>query len=143
MPPSGGRTVAVAGGVAVAAALAVYYYLRRRRTPCVRRAAFDAEIKDALLTRMLDGENDFMKWAFDMFAKEPRWSLYRCDLDGIAVGIFMAFDQGRGEAFLNGLRTDAAVWGLGGVRSAQLSVAGRGQPGRAAASRYRGQAGAR
>ena len=36
-----------------------------------------------------------------------------CDLDGTPAAIFLSFDQGRGEAFLNGLRTDPDIRRMG------------------------------
>lgn len=75
----------------------------------VRVYPFDDEIKEAVMARMLDGENDFLPRAWEMFSKNPKATLFRADLDGRAVGVFFSIDQGRGEAFLNGLRTDSTV----------------------------------
>ena len=91
----------------------IFWRLRRARPTeprcIVRRAPLDAEIKEAVISRMLDGDNDFMQWAWSFFAENPAWTLYRCDLDGRAAGVFLSLDQGRGEAFLNGLRTDDTI----------------------------------
>ena len=79
----------------------------KKKCITVRAAPFDEEVKVHVLARLLDGPNDFLKWAWDMFAKGEGWTLFRADLeDGNPVGIFLAKDQGRDEAFLNGLRTD-------------------------------------
>jgi len=121
---------------AFAVVLAAYYWRRRgnrratgglqassdvppRKSPLtVRAAAFDEPgLKDAVMSRMLDGQNDFLSFAWDIFGAKSTWSVFRADFGDLAAGVFMAFDMGRGSAFLNGLRTDGNLR-RGGVATA-------------------------
>ena len=120
MPTTRGFLAAAALAGAAAVALAAYFRQRRRAAGSSELKApsheitvtvgtmDDPELKKAVMGRMLDGEKDFLKFAWDMF-KSDTWTLFRADMNGEPVGIFLALDMGRGSAFLNGLRTDPAV----------------------------------
>ena len=75
----------------------------------VYAGAFEDDLKTAVREKINDGEKDWLPSYWDMFKSSPAWTCYRADLRGVPAAIFMAYDQGRGEAFLNALRTDPAI----------------------------------
>ena len=75
----------------------------------VYAGAFEDDLKTAVREKINDGEKDWLPSYWDMFKSSPAWTCYRADRQGVPAAIFMAYDQGRGEAFLNALRTDPAI----------------------------------